>query len=120
MNVCVVGLWHLGTVTAACLASAGHQVTGLDAEPAVVDALLAGKPPVFEPALADLVEAGLASGHLHFTTDIATATYRADVVWIAFDTPVDEEDRADTTFVLDRAAWLFPFLADGTLVLVSS
>ena len=45
MNVCVAGLWHLGTVTAACLASAGHEVTGLDAEPTVVDALLAGKPP---------------------------------------------------------------------------
>ena len=120
MNVCVAGLWHLGTVTAACLASAGHQVTGLDAEPTVVDALLAGKSPVFEPALADLIEAGLAGGHLHFTTDVATATSRADVVWIAFDTPVDDEDKADTGFVLERAAQLFPFLADGTLVLISS
>ena len=120
MNVCVAGLWHLGTVTAACLASAGHEVTGLDADPTVVDALLASKPPVFEPALADLIEAGLASGHLHFTTDAATATYRADVVWVAFDTPVDEEDKANTAFVLERAAQLFPFLADRTLVLISS
>src|SRR3954453_8748117 len=115
MNVCVAGLWHLGTVTAACLAWAGHQETGLDADPTVITALLAGKSPVFEPALADLIEAGLASGHLHFTTDVATATSRADVVWMAFDTPVDDEDKADTGFVLERAAQLFPFLADGTL-----
>src|SRR6476659_8297290 len=104
MNVCVAGLWHLGTVPAACLASAGHQVTGLDAEPTVVGALLAGKSPVFEPALADLIEASLASGHLHFPPDVATATRRADVLWIAFDTPVDDEDKADTGSVLERAA----------------
>ena len=120
MNVCVAGLWHLGTVTAACLASGGHHVTGLDAEPAVIEALQAGKPPVFEPGLADLIKAGLASGQLQFTTDVATATRQADIVWIAFDTPVDDEDNANSTSVLESASRLFPFLPDGSLVLISS
>ena len=57
MNVCVLGLWHLGTVTAACLAAAGHRVTGVDFDATVVDRLRAGKAPLFEPGLDDLIAA---------------------------------------------------------------
>jgi UDPglucose 6-dehydrogenase len=120
MNVCVLGLWHLGTVTAACLASGGHQVTGLDFDPSVVDGLRAGQPPLFEPGLEDLVKAGLASGRLRFTTDVARAVEGAEIVWVTYDTPVDDDDRADEDYVVDRVAKLFPFLRDQSLVLISS
>ena len=120
MKVCVAGLWHLGTVTAACLASGGHDVTGLDFDAGVVSGLSAGKAPLFEPRLDDLVESGLAAGRLRFTTDLAAAVCHADVVWIAFDTPVDDDDRADVGYVTDRTARLFPHLRDGALVLMSS
>ena len=60
----MLGLWHLGTVTAACLAAGGHDVTGLDFDPAVVSRLAAGNPPLFEPGLEDLVRSGLATGRL--------------------------------------------------------
>src|SRR3954463_4827485 len=73
MKVCVFGLWHLGTVTAACLAAAGHDVTGLDPDPAVVEGLSHGTPPLFEPGLEDLVTSGIASGRLRFTGDAAAA-----------------------------------------------
>lgn len=56
MRVCVAGLWHLGTVTAACLASADHDVTGLDFDEAVVSRLAAGTPPLLEPWLEELYE----------------------------------------------------------------
>jgi UDPglucose 6-dehydrogenase len=120
MKVCVLGLWHLGTVTAACLASAGHDVTGLDVDEGVVSGLAAGKAPLFEPGLDDLVKAGLASGRLHFTTGVAAAVTPADVVWIAIDTPVDDEDRADVALVTGRAVSLFPHVRDGARVLLSS
>jgi UDPglucose 6-dehydrogenase len=120
MNVCVLGLWHLGTVTAACLASGGHQVTGLDFDPAAVERLGAGQPPLFEPGLEDLVKTGLASGRLRFTTDAAQAVGDADVVWVTYDTPVDEDDRADEDHVVDKVARLFPYLRDQTVVLISS
>lgn len=120
LKVCVAGLWHLGTVTAACLASAGLDVTALDSDPAVVDNLAAGRPPLFEPGLQGLVKAGLASGRLRVTTDIRAATDAARVVWITYDTPVDDDDRADVDYVLECAARLFPYLSDNTLVLVSS
>jgi UDPglucose 6-dehydrogenase len=119
MKVCVLGLWHLGTVTAACLASAGHDVTGLDFDETVVATLRGGKPPLFEPGLEDLVRAGLSAGKLGFSSDVADAA-GADVVWVTYDTPVDDEDRADVEFVVERVARLYPHLSDGVLVLTSS
>jgi UDPglucose 6-dehydrogenase len=120
MKVCVVGLWHLGTVTAACLAAGGHDVVGLDLDGTSLAGLQAGQPPVFEPGLADLVKTGLAAGRLQFTADIAPALAGADVVWIAYDTPVDDEDRADVGYVVERVGRLYPYLSSGTLVLISS
>ena len=120
MNVCVLGLWHLGTVTAACLAAGGHEVTALDFDAAVVAGLSAGKPPVFEPGLEDLIKTGLSSGRLRFTTDVEDASKAADLVWVAYDTPVDDDDRADIEPVVEGTRRLFPHLGDGALVLVSS
>lgn len=119
MKVCVFGLWHLGSVTAACLAEAGFTTIGLEDDPAVAARLATGEPPLFEPGLEDLVRSGLASGKLSFTTDKKAAT-DADLIWVTFDTPVDDEDRADVAFVVDRICELFPYLRDGSVVLVSS
>ena len=66
MNVCVQGLWHLGTVTAACLASLGNKVSGLDFDTGVIEKLACGVPPLFEPDLEDLVKQGMAVGRLRF------------------------------------------------------
>ena len=120
MKVCVQGLWHLGAVTAACLASVGHYVIGLDAETATVDKLALGKAPLFEPGLDELINAGITNGKLGFSTSPALALAGAEVLWVAFDTPVDEEDQADVAFVQEQIQSTLPFLADGAVVLVSS
>jgi UDPglucose 6-dehydrogenase len=120
MRVAVSGLWHLGTVTAACLAAAGHDVVGLDPDPVVVDRLNQGLPPLFEPGLEDLVKHGLEGGRLRFTSDAADALGGAEVVWVTADTPVDDDDRADVESVVRGVAALFPHLPDGSLVLTSS
>ncbi len=120
MKVCVLGLWHLGTVTAACLASAGHEVVGLDFNAATVQQLQAGQPPLFEPGLEELVKHGIAHDLLHFTTDIADALVGAEVVWVAYDTPVNDDDHADVDFVVNQVIRVFPQLDAGTLVLISS
>ena len=120
MKVCVVGLWHLGCVTAACLASGGHRVTGLDFDEQVIDGLNQGKAPLFEPGLDDLIQKGIQARTLRFTTDPEDATHGAEVVWLTYDTPVDDEDRADVEYVVERMSRLFPFLKDGQEVLISS
>jgi UDPglucose 6-dehydrogenase len=119
VRVVVQGLWHLGSVTAACLAEAGHQVTGLDHDPATVERLGQGQAPVSEPGLNDLIGRNLAAGRLTFTTDVA-AVASAEVVWVAHDTPVDSDDRADVDFVTKQVERLFPHLSAGTVVLISA
>jgi UDPglucose 6-dehydrogenase len=120
MNVAVLGLWHLGSVTAACAASVGHDVRGWDPDPATIALLAAGRAPVSERGLDALLAEGLDKRRLTFTSSLADAVTGADVVWITFDTPVDEDDRADTEFVIRQVTGTFPFLGAGAIVLTSS
>jgi UDPglucose 6-dehydrogenase len=120
MKVTVLGTWHLGSVTAACLAALGHEVTGVDADREVIAGLAQGRAPLFEPGLDELLQAGLQQGQLHFLDECEQAFAGADILWVTYDTPVDEEDRADTRVVLDAVKRVLPWLAPRTLVLVSS
>jgi UDPglucose 6-dehydrogenase len=119
INVAVVGLWHLGTVTAACVASAGHRVVAYDPDPALIDELRQARLPVAEPGLAQLTRAELETGRLQFSADLASIR-NAEIVWITFETPVDDEDRANVEFVIQQVSQLFAHLAAGSIVLVSS
>ena len=120
MKVCVQGLWHLGCVTAACLASAGHEVVGLDFDHDVIRGLQAGIPPIFEPGLKELIEAGLGSGRLRFIEKPEDVPRDIELLWIAYDTPVNEDDMADVDFVVSQAEAALPFLPAHATVLVSS
>lgn len=120
MKIAVLGLWHLGSVTAACLASLGHDVTGVDEDASVVAGLAAATPPVFEPGLAELVASGVQAGKLRFTARAADIAPDTDVVWVTYDTPVDADDQADVQFVLSRVTGMLPALPPGVTVLVSS
>ena len=71
MKVAVFGLGYVGTVTAACLASHGHDVWGVDVDGAKVDDIRAGRSPVAEPGLDALVARAVADGTLHATTSCA-------------------------------------------------
>jgi UDPglucose 6-dehydrogenase len=119
MNITVVGLWHLGSVTAACCAK-HFDVTGLEFDDAVVANLQQGKAPLLEPGLNELIAEGLAKNSLRFTTDVKAASASADVLWVCYDTPVNENDESDVPFVLERVRRCLPHLRDGSLVLISS
>ncbi|HEY7312552.1 MAG TPA: nucleotide sugar dehydrogenase [Gemmataceae bacterium] len=120
MHVVVYGLWHLGCVTAACLARAGHRVSGFDPDARVLDDLRRGQPPLHEPGLPELLASGLDSEHLSFPTDPTAALVDADILWVTFDTPVNEQDEADVDFVRARLEEIRTLLNPGTLVLLSS
>jgi len=119
MNITVLGLWHLGCVTAAC--SARHfQVVGLDFDAANIARLNTGQAPLFEPGLNELIAAGLAAKKLSFTTDPKIACAKADVLWLCYDTPVNENDESDVDFVLGQLCRALPHLPKGALVLISA
>jgi UDPglucose 6-dehydrogenase len=119
MKIAVLGLWHLGCVTAACCAK-HFTVTGLDFDEANVSRLRSGRAPLAEPGLDDSLRAGVASGQLSFTSDIRTACGNADVLWVTYDTPVDDDDRSDIDFVLAAVRRCVPALTRGALILLSS
>ncbi|HTU21214.1 MAG TPA: nucleotide sugar dehydrogenase [Gemmataceae bacterium] len=120
MRIVVYGLWHLGCVTAACLARAGHVVAGVDPNAQVIDDLRRGQPPLHEPGLSELIRAGLASKQLSFHTESAAALGDADILWVTFDTPVNEQDEANVAFVRAQLEAIGPYLKPGTLLLLSS
>ncbi len=120
MNVCVQGLWHLGTVTAGCLAELGNRVTGLDFDAKTIECLNRGIPPLLEPGLEELIKRGLTSRMLSFSSGPEEAVRGIEVLWIAYDTPVDEEDNADVEFVLKEVQKALPYVPVATTVVVSS
>ena len=120
MNVVVLGLWHLGGVTAACCAE-HFSVVGLDFDEPTVAGLRDGRAPLFEPGLDDLLQRGIASGRLKFAVGAdQDALGAADVLWVCYDTPVDENDVADVPFVLERLEACLPALRPDAVVLLSS
>lgn len=119
MKITVLGLWHLGSVTAACCAR-HFEVTGLDFETATIAGFRAGKAPLFEPGLNDLIQANAAAGRLSFSTDPAEGCRAAEVLWVTYDTPVNDADESDTPYVLERLRRALPHLPVGALVLISS
>ncbi|MGC8484338.1 MAG: UDP-glucose dehydrogenase family protein [Candidatus Baltobacteraceae bacterium] len=119
MKICVVGLWHLGLVAAACTSSR-YQTTALDFDEPLVENIKRGKLPIFEPGLSELLFEGIGRGSLHVTSNASEALSSADIVWVTYDTPVNEADEADFEFVRNRIRDLFPFLQPGALLLISS
>ena len=119
MNIAVLGMWHLGTVTAGCLANVGYSVAGYDQNVDAVATLQQGSLPVNEPGLSELIATGVGQGLLSFTSDPVKIS-ECDTIWVAYDTPVDEQDRADVDFVVSSIEALFPYLKEGSLIIVSS
>jgi len=120
VRVAVIGLWHLGAVTAAGLAGLGHDVRAVDPERSVVDGLLAGRPAVDEPGLIDALAAARRHGRLHLDRDVEAAVADADVVWITLDTPTDNDDRARSDVVVAEARRTIDALSGPAVVVVSS
>jgi len=120
MKVCVFGLWHLGSVTSACLATLGHEVIGLDFDQEVIKVLQEGKAPLFEQGLNELISLQIKAGRLSFTDNPAKALKEAQVLWITFDTPVNDKDVADILFLENNFKKIMPYLKTGTGIIVSS
>lgn len=120
MRVTVIGTGYVGLVAGACFGHGGHSVTCVDVDERKIEGLRRGVLPIYEPGLDALVEQGVASGRLTFTTDTAAAVADVDVVFIAVGTPPDEDGAADVRHVLGVARTVAPMLRPGTVVACKS
>ena len=120
MKITVMGSGYVGLVCAACLANAGHQVTGFDIDAARIEKLRQGICPVFEPGLDEAIAQARGAGLLSFTDDPAAACRGADVIFIAVGTPPGEDGSADICHVLSAAALVGRHIERQTLVVTKS
>ncbi len=120
MKVCVFGLWHLGSVITACLADLGFEVIGLDKNKDVINNLNKGVPPLYEPGLQDLTKSGIKKSKLKFTFSPEVAFKNIEYLWIAFDTPVDENDKADVSYLEHMITSVMKYFKDDLKIIISS
>lgn len=116
MKISVIGCGYLGAVHAACMASLGHEVVGVDVDERKAAALSRGEAPFFEPGLPELLTEAMATGRLSFTTDLS-AVQGADVHFVCVGTPQKAgEYAADMTYVNSAFTELRPYLSEGNVV----
>jgi UDPglucose 6-dehydrogenase len=104
LNICVVGTGYVGLVTGTCFAEFGLHVSCVDKDRDKIDQLRAGRIPIYEPGLGELVAKNVKEGRLSFSTDIPEALRNSLVVFIAVGTPQDDDGSANLEYVLDVAA----------------
>jgi UDPglucose 6-dehydrogenase len=120
MKVAVIGTGYVGLVVGACLAESGNDVIGADVNQSKIDGLKRGQLPIFEPGLDKLVAENLAADRLTFTTDVADAVRRSDVIFIAVGTPPGEDGSADLQHVLSVAATIGQTMNGEKIVITKS
>src|SRR3569623_1172545 len=121
MRITMIGSGYVGLVSGACFSDFGHDVVCVDMDATMVDALKAGRMPIFEPGLEQLVAANVAAGRLTFTTDLAAAVADADALFIAVGTPSRRGDgHADLTYVIEATKQIGAAINGPTVIVTKS
>ncbi|HEU0043864.1 UDP-glucose/GDP-mannose dehydrogenase family protein [Sphingomonas sp.] len=120
MRITMIGSGYVGLVSGACFSDFGHEVVCVDKDADKIDALKAGRMPIYEPGLDQLVAANVAAGRLSFTTDLAPAVDGADAVFIAVGTPTRADGHADLSYVFAATEEIADALTGPTVVVNKS
>src|SRR5204863_6084553 len=120
VKVAIAGTGYVGLVVGACLAETGNDVICADVDVAKITALKQNKIPIYEPGLEPMVVRNQREGRLSFTTDVASAVERSEVIFIAVGTPPDEDGSADLQHVLGVARTIGQHMNEPKLVVTKS
>ncbi|MBP8306042.1 MAG: UDP-glucose/GDP-mannose dehydrogenase family protein [Burkholderiaceae bacterium] len=100
MKICILGLGYVGAVSLACLARDGHEVRGVDIDPQKVDLINAGKTPVVEAGMVELMQRVVASGRACASTEVEAALQVSEVAFVCVGTPSADNGSQDQSAVL--------------------
>ncbi len=103
MKISIIGTGYVGLVSGVGFADKGHEVTCVDIDEEKVEKINAGKPPIYEEGLEELLEKVVGSGKLSATTDIEKAIKKSEITFICVGTPSREDGSIDTTYVENAA-----------------
>ena len=118
MKITIIGTGYVGLVTGTCLSDFGLEVTCVDQDKEKISLLNAGKVPIYEQNLEDLIIKNVSSGRLSFSMDIAKAIKEAEVIFIAVGTPPTHDGSADLTQIENVAVQIASCL-NGYKVIVN-
>ncbi|EAQ80766.1 UDP-glucose dehydrogenase family protein [Blastopirellula marina] len=120
MKIAMVGTGYVGLVTGTCFADSGNRVTCVDINAAKIADLNAGKIPIYEPGLEELVVRNSEAGRLKFTTDLAAAVKDAELVYLGVGTPQGDDGAADLSALWAVVDGLAPHLKPDAAVVIKS
>ena len=99
MKICVLGLGYVGAVSAGCLAKDGHEVIGVDPERTKVELINAGKSPIIEKDIGDIIHEQVATGRLRASTEVGDAVRHTDLALVCVGTPSLPNGGIDLTYI---------------------
>src|SRR3981081_321035 len=99
MDLSIIGSGYVGLVTGACFADVGHNVICVDNDPSKVEALKAGKVPIYEPGLEEVIHRNVSAHRLRFSGSIKEAVDNSQIVFIAVPTPQQPNGDVDLSFI---------------------
>jgi UDPglucose 6-dehydrogenase len=121
VRITMIGSGYVGLVSGACFADFGHEICCVDKDASKIERLLAGKMPIYEPGLDQLVARNVAAGRLRFTTDLRDGIDGADAVFIGVGTPSRRGDgHADLSYVYAAAKEIGEAITGYTVVVTKS
>lgn len=120
MNLAIIGSGYVGLVTGTCFAEVGHNVICVDNDAKKVEMLRAGRIPIYEPGLEDLIKKNVAAGRLSFTTSIQDAIDKSLVVFIAVPTPPQPDGSVDLSYIEAVAREIAGVLTDYRVIVDKS
>ena len=113
MKICIIGSGYVGLVSGACFAEVGHHVTCVDNDQRKIDALLAGKVPIYEPGLEELIHQNVSAKRLQFTTSTGEGVDNSEVIFIAVPTPPQADGSVDLSYIEKVAREIAAVLKPG-------
>jgi len=120
MNISIIGTGYVGLVTGTCFAETGNHVICVDIDKAKVEAMQAGKMPIYEPDLDTLFERNIKAKRLTFTTHLKEAVEKTDIIFLALPTPPNEDGSADLSYILKVADELGKILTSYKVIVDKS
>ncbi|MDE3029375.1 MAG: UDP-glucose/GDP-mannose dehydrogenase family protein [Paracoccaceae bacterium] len=121
MKIAMIGTGYVGLVSGVCFSDFGHEVVCVDKDPTKIEMLEAGRVPIYEPGLDEVMARNVAAGRLSFTVDLKAAVAGADAVFIAVGTPTRRGDgHADLTYVMAAAEEIGAALTGYAVIVTKS
>src|SRR6266852_2607995 len=120
MDISIIGSGYVGLVTGACFADVGHNVICVDNDEEKIKTLRAGRIPIYEPGLEEIVHRNVSARRLHFSSSIREGVDKSHIIFIAVPTPPQANGDVDLSFIEKVSREIADVLTDYRVIVDKS